>query len=155
MAQINIGPMDSQLTLTPALPTVNTNATTGILDLQSIAPNGNAWRLGRIAAVIPALPENTVTGITIAMQVAPPSLTGGSSAIAPLTPAPGAFITPPTAQTFTISPVAAVGSAAQVGYFTLAFDPNGHPYQFYQFVITVPAGVNTTGETILIGWQFA
>ena len=155
MPQFNIGPMDTQLTLSQALPAVNTNVTTGILDLQSIAPNGNAWRLGRIAAIIPALPENTVTGITIALQAAPPSLTGGSNAIAPLTPAPGAFVTPPTAQTFTIAAVAGTGSLAQVGYFTLAFDANGSPYQFYQFVITTPAGVVTVGEVIQIGWVYA
>ena len=155
MAQYNIGPMDTQLTLTQALPAVNTNVTTGILDLQSIAPNGNAWRLGRIAVIVPALPENTVTGITIALQAAPPSLTGGSSAIAPLTPAPGAIVTPPTSQTFTIAAVAAVGSAAQIGYFTLAFDANGSPFQFYQFLITTPAGVTTVGEIVTIGWVYA
>ena len=149
--QINLGPIDLALSVTQALPAAGANVTTGILDLQSIAPNGDAWRLGRIAAIIPALPENVAnTGITIALQAAPPSLV--ASPIAPAMPVPGAFVTPAVAQTATIAAVAGTGSAAQVLYFTLAFDANGSPYQFYQFLITTPAGTVTVGEVITLAF---
>jgi hypothetical protein len=150
---INIGPADIQLSVTQALPAAGTNVTTGILDLQAVAPNSNAWRLGRLAIVVPALPENTAnTGITIALQAAPPSLT--NSPPAPQLPVPGAFVTPATSQTFTIAAIAGTGSPAQIGYFTLAFDASGSTYQFYQFLITTPAGTITVGENITIQWIY-
>lgn len=152
MAQINVGPQDTQLSLSQVIPASSSNVTTGILDLQAIAPNSNSWRLGRIAVIMPALPENTAgAGVTIDLKVAPPLLTTGAAAIAPNQPVPGAFITPVCAQKITIAAVAATGSPVQIAYFTLAFDPTGSTYQFYEFLITVPA-INTTGEIITIGW---
>jgi hypothetical protein len=150
---INIGPQDNQLLVNTALPAAGANVTSAILDLQSIAPNSDSWRLGRIAVTFPALPENTGTGITIALQAAPPSLV--NSPPAPALPVPGAFVTPTCAQTITIAGVAGTGSLANVAYFTLAFDGNGSPYQFYQFLITTPAGTITQGENIAIAWEFA
>jgi hypothetical protein len=154
MSQFN-GPSDGQLTITQALPASNANVTTGILDLQAVAPSSDAWRLGKIAVIVPALPENTAnTGITIALQAAPASLTGGSLAIAPKTPGPGAFVTPVVAQTATIAAVAASGSPAQVIFFNLAVDANNSTYQFYQFLITTPNGTVTVGEVLTFQWQY-
>ncbi len=151
--QINLGPLDLALSVGLALPAANANATTGILDLQSIAPMGDAWRLGRLAVIFPNLPENNAgAGITVDLQAAPPSLVAGQTGAAPNNPPPGAFITPPVAQKLTVAAVANGGSAANIYYFTLAFDPNGSPYQFYQFLVTVPAQVASQGEQILIAW---
>lgn len=153
---INIGPFDLNLTVTQALPGAGLNVTTGILDFQSIAPGGDAWRLGRIAIVVPALPENTAgAGITVAIQAAPPSLLGGAAAIAPQIPPPGAFVTPAVSQTLTIAAVANGGSVANIYYMTLPFDANGSPYQFVQFVITTPAQVAPQGESLTIGYAQA
>jgi len=153
MAQaiINVGVQDAALSINQALPAAGVNVTTPILDLQAVAPNSNAWRLGRIAVAIPNLPENTGTGITVALQAAPPSLTAGAASIAPLQSVPGAFVTPVCAQTITFTGQVG-GTPAQVAYFTLAFDPTGSTYQFYQFVITTPAGTVTLGEIVNIGW---
>ena len=156
MAIINLGPQDVQLGLNQALPAAGANVLIGILDMQALAMNSNAWRLGRFCITFPNLPENTAgAGITVALQAAPPSLVAGASAIAPLSPPPGAFVTPTTSQTATIAAVAGTGSPAQVAYMTLAFDPTGSVYQFYQFQITVPAGVVTQGENVSINWEFA
>jgi hypothetical protein len=148
----NIGPADLNLSVTQALPAAGANVTTGILDLQSIAPNGDAWRLGRIGITFPNLPENNAgAGITVSLQAAPPSLVNSPSA--PALPVPGVFVTPAVAQTLTVAAVAGNGSAANVYYMTLAFDPaTGSPYQFYQFLITTPGGVNTQGEPIQIAF---
>ena len=146
---INLGPQDLALSIALALPGAGANNTTGILDLQSIAPNGDAWRLGRIAVVIPAIPENTAgAGITLQLQGAPPSLVGGVAAAAPLQPGPGAFTNGNPSQIITIAAVANGGSVATVLYFTLMFDANGSPYQFYQVLQTVPAQVAPLGESI-------
>lgn len=155
--QINLGPIELALSLNTALPAAGANVTTGILDLQSIAPNGDAWRLGRIAVLFPNLPENNAgAGITVALQAAPPSLVAGApTAVAPATPPPGAFVTPAVAQTLTVPAVANGGSTANIYYFTLAFDANGSPYQFYQFVITTPAQVQSQGENIVIAYVSA
>lgn len=151
MSQINVAPQDLQLSVQQALPAAGANVTSGILDLQAIAPNSNAWRLGRIAVLFPALPENTAgAGITVSLQAAPPSLVSG--VVAPNTAPPGAFVTPVCSQTITITPVALAGSPATLAYFTLAFDSTGSTYQFYQFLITTPAGVVTLGEIVNIGW---
>ena len=154
MPQINVGPQDIVLSVNQALPAAGANVTTAILDLQATAPNSNAWRLGRIAVIVPALPENNdvTKSITVDLQVAPPSLTAGAASVAPNTSVPGAFITPVCAQKISITGVAATGSLATIAYFTLAFDPTGSTYQFYQFVITTPAGTNTVGEIVSIGW---
>lgn len=153
MSQINVGPQDQQLSVSLALPGAGLNALTGVLDLQAIAPNSNAWRLGRIAVNIPAIPENTAgAGITVALQAAPPSLVVGASAIAPNTPPPGAFITPICSQTITIAAVVLTGSLPTIAYFTLAFDPTGSVYQFYQFLVSTPAQVAPVGEQLTIGW---
>ena len=152
MSLINVAVQDAALSINQALPAAGANVTTPILDLQAVSPNSNAWRLGRILVAVPALPENTGAGITVALQAAPPSLVAGAASIAPQTAVPGAFVTPTCAQTVTIAGVAGAGSAAQYAYFTLAFDPTGSTYQFYQFVITTPAGTVTVGEIITIGW---
>lgn len=147
----NIGPADLNLSITQALPAAGANVTTGILDLQSIAPNGDAWRLGRIGITFPNVPGNAAgAGITVALQAAPPSLVNSSSA--PAMPVPGAFVTPAVAQTLTVAAVNG-GSAANVYYMTLAFDAaTGSPYQFYQFLITAPAQAATMGEPIQIAF---
>lgn len=156
MAQnlINVGVQDIALGINQALPAAGANVTTPILDLQAYAPNSNAWRLGRIAVSIPILPENTGTGITVALQAAPPSLTAGALSIAPLTNVPGVFVTPTCAQTITFAGQPG-GTLPQVAYFTLAFDSTGSTYQFYQFVITTPAGTVTLGEIMSIAWENA
>lgn len=153
MAQsiINVAVQDAALSINQALPAANTNVTTPILDLQATAPNSNAWRLGRIQVTIPALPENTGTGITVALQAAPPLLTAGAASIAPNTAVPGAFVTPTCSQTITFTGGVG-GTPAQQAYFTLAFDSTGSTYQFYQFLVTTPAGTITLGEIMTIGW---
>jgi hypothetical protein len=148
---INIGPQDVELGMTQALPAAGANVTTNVIDIQAVAPNSNAWRLGRFQVNWPALPENTgATGITIALQAAGPSLTTGSAAAAPQIPGPAAFVTPTRAQTITIAPVAGTGSIAGAAWFNLEFDPYGSTYEFYQFLITTPAGTVTVGELISI-----
>ena len=110
--QINIGPLDLNLSVTQALPVAGAAVTTGILDFQSIAPNGDAWRLGRIAVKVPVIAGNVANGITIAIQAANADLTTGAASIAPNLPNPAAFATPPVAQTLTIAAVAGTCSAA-------------------------------------------
>lgn len=153
MAQaiINIAPMDSQLSVTLNLPASGNAGTTGIIDMEATAPNSNAWRLGRFAIVFPNLPENNVVAntITVAMQAAPPSLT--NSLPAPAGSVPGAFAAPAVSQILTVAGVVGTGSLAGVYYMTLAFDPTGSVYQYYQFVITVGA-IATLAEPITIGW---
>ncbi len=152
---INLGPQDLNLALNTPLAAAGAAVTSGILDLQSIAPNGDAWRLGRIAIVVPALPENNdiTKSITVDLQAANASLVAGNPAgVAPNTPPPAAFATPLVAQKLSVTGVAVAGSAANIYYMTLAFDPNGNPFQFYQFVITTPAGIVTQAENILIAW---
>lgn len=151
---INVGPQDLNLAVSLALPAAAANNTTGILDLQSIAPNGDAWRLGRIAVVIPAIPAHTdsTKSITFELKAAPPLLTTGAGAVAPNQPVPGAFVTPICAQKISLAGVATTGTFAQIIYFTLAFDANGSPFQFYQFLQTVASGDNNNGETITYAW---
>ena len=155
--QINIGPLELGLSLVTALPAAGNASTTGILDLQAIAPNSDAQRLGRIAIVVPNIPGNTAgAGVTVALQAAPPSLVAGSTSVAPNTNTPGAFITPAVAQTLTVPAVAVTGSLATIYYMTLAIDPaTGSPYEFYQFVITTPAQVTPAGENITVAWMYA
>ena len=149
----NLSPQDLNISLTQNLPAAGANVTTGVIDLQALAPNSDAWQLGLFAVVIPALPENTAgAGITIALQAAPPLLTGGAAAVAPLQPAPGAFVTPICSQTITIPAVANGGSLGTIAYFTAAFDANGSTMQFYQFLVTVPAQVASQQEPVTIAW---
>jgi hypothetical protein len=157
MAQYNIGPQDNALLLSTALPAAGLNVLTGVLDLQSYAPNGDSWRLGRIQVKIPALPENNVVAntITIALQAAPASLTAGAAQVAPLNVLPGVFVTPMVSQTMTLPGVVAGGSVTTLAYFTLAFDANGSPFQFYQFLITVNAAIVTLGEIVEIAFVLA
>ncbi len=152
--QINIGPMDLALAVTAELPAGGANITVGVLDLQAVGPNSDAWRMGRFAVIVPAIPGNAGgAGITVAMWVAPPSLVAGSAAVAPLTPPPGAFVS--SGQTVTIAAVAGTGSVSGEYYFAPAFDANGSTYQFYQFVITSPAQVNSLSEIVTVGWVYA
>ena len=149
----NIAPQDLNLSLSQIVPASGQSVTTGILDMQFIGPVSDSWRDGVFAVTLPVMPENTGTGITVSVQVAPPSLTAGISASAPYTPPPGAFITPPDAQTLTFTGVAGAGTPATKLFLQPAFDANGSPYQFYQFVITTPAGTNTIGEIMTIAWE--
>lgn len=150
----NLAPQDLDISISQAVPAAGANVTTGILDMQFVGPNSDSWRDGVFAINFPAMPENTGTGITVALQCAPASLTGGNpAASAPNTPGPGAFITPPDAQTVTLAGVAATGTPASKLFLSPAFDANGTPYQFYQFLITTPAGTNTVGEIITIAWE--
>ena len=154
MAIINLGTLDSALQVTLALPAAGVAGTTAAIDLQSIPPFGDAWRMGRFAVDIPAISENTSgAGITIAMQCAPASLTASSAA--PALPVVGTFVTPTNAQTITIPAVGSTGSVARREYFYLGLDSNGFPYQFYQFVITPPAQVTGSAEVITVSWQRA
>ena len=150
---INLGPQDVNLAVSINLPAAGQNATTNILDLQSIAPQGNAWREGRFVVSFPALPENNAgAGITVTMQAAGPLLTGGAAnaAVAPIQP--GVFAAPVTSQVTTFAAVAGTGSPAQQAYQTAAFDAIGSTYQFYQWQIAVPAGMATQGEPLIIAW---
>lgn len=152
--QINIGPMDLVLAVTAELPAGGTNTTVGVLDLQAVGPNSDAWRMGRFAVIVPSIPGNVGgAGVTVAMWVAPPSLVAGGSAVAPLTPPPGAFVS--SGQTITIAAVALTGSVSGEQYFAPAFDSNGSTYQFYQFVITTAAQVISLSELVTIGWVYA
>ena len=147
----NLGPQDLSLSVTQALPPSGANVTTGYLDLQAVGPISDAWTDGVLAVIFPNLPENTVAGgITVAIQAAAPLLTQGASAIAPLTPLPGAFA---TVLTLTLAGVAGTGTAAQKMYAELPLDSTGLPYQFYQFLITTTAGINTLGEPVTIAWE--
>lgn len=152
---INIGPIDLNNAITFALPAAGATTVFGTLDMQAIAPNSDAWRLGRLAVVIPAIGGNDVVAdtITITLQAAPPLLTAGASSAAPNNPVPGAFVTPLCSQVITIPGVVAGGSVAQKAYFTMAFDANGSPYQFYQFSVAVNASITTIGELVTIGWE--
>ena len=152
MAIYNLGPQDVALLISQALPGNNASVTTGVLDLQAVAPNSDAWRLGRIAVTFPAVPENTSgAGITVALQAAAASLTNSPSA--PGNVVPAGFVTPICSQTITIASVGSGGSVATKAYFTMAFDANGSCFQFYQFLITVPSQVTPTGEVITIAWE--
>ena len=150
----NLAPQDLNLSVSQALPASGANVTTGYIDMQAVGPNSDAWTDGVFAITFPNLPENVVAGgITVALQAAGPLLTQGASAIAPNTAGPGAFATPTDAPVVTLAGIAATGTAAQKLYLKLSFDATGSPYQFYQFVITTTAGVNTTGELITIAWE--
>ena len=153
--QYNIGPIDLLLSVSQALPAAGAAVTTSVLDFQSIAPNGDAWRLGRIAVKVPAIAGNVANGITIALQAANADLTTGAGSIAPNLPNPAAFATPAVAQTLTIAAVAGTGSPASIYYFTLPLDSYGNPYQFAQFVITSGAGAATASEVVTIGFANA
>ena len=152
-APINIGPGDMAMSISLALPAANASVTTGILDLGTAAPNSSAWRLGRFHIICPALAENnTGAGITVTMAVAGPSLT--NSPVAPQPAVPGAFSAPTTSQITTIAAVAAGGSPAFSAWQTAAFDSTGSTQQFYQWTVSVPAGVATQGEVLQIVWEY-
>jgi hypothetical protein len=153
MPNINVGQQDSQLTLSTPLPAAGANVTSGIIDLGTSGGNSNAWRMGRFAIITPNLPENSSgAGITVTMQAAGPLLTGGAAnaAVAPIQP--GVFAAPVTSQVTTFAAVAGAGSPAQQAYQLAAFDATGSTFQFYQWVITVPAGIVTQGEPLVIAW---
>jgi hypothetical protein len=150
----NISATDLNLSLSQALPAAGASVTTGYIDMQAVGPNSDAWTDGVFAIGFPALPENIVAaGITVTMQVAGPNLTQGATAIAPNTSGPGAFAAPATAQVATLAGIAATGTPATKLWLELPLDTTGSPYQFYQFVIAVTAGINTTGEVITIAWE--
>ena len=153
VTQVNIGPADVAIQVVQALPGAGLNVTTPVIDLQAVGPFSDAWRIGRISVKFPALPENnTGAGITVALQAAAPSFT--NSPVAPALPVAGTFAAPICAQTITLASVAQTGTPATKAYFTPAFDAAGNTFQFYQFVVTVPAGVVTVGENITIQWEY-
>ena len=150
----NLAPQDLNISLSQALPAGGANVTTGILDLQMIAPNSDSWRDGVFAVNFPNLPENTVAGgITVTLQCAPPLLTTGAAAIAPNNPVPGVFVTPANSQVSTLVGIPITGTAAQKLILSPEFDTTGQSYQFYQFVIAVTTGILTQGEIITIAWE--
>lgn len=150
-APINVGVGDNQLLVSIVLPAAGASSPTGIIDLGTSAPNSNAWRMGRFQIILPAVVGNTAgAGITVTMQCAGPSLTAGS--IAPAAIVPGAFVTPPTSQITTIPAVAVAGSGANTAYQVASFDSTGSTYQFYQWVVTVPAQCTSAGEVVQIVW---
>lgn len=147
---INIGQEDAQLLVSLVLPASGQSATTGVIDLATVAPNSNAWRMGRFAIKWPNLPENVSgAGITVAMQVAGPLLTAGTPAPAPIVP--GTFAAGTMAQTTTIAAVAASGTAAGQQFQLPDFDATGSTARFYRWVVTSPA-INFGGESITIVW---
>ncbi|MDE2104975.1 MAG: hypothetical protein KGL39_47495 [Patescibacteria group bacterium] len=149
---INLAPSDVNLGVSVELPAAGNAATSATLDLQAIAPNSSAWRLGLFRVSFPAVAghETAADSITVALKAAPPSLTTGASAAAPSTPPAGAFITPAVAETLSVAGVAATGSAAGNYYMHMPLDSNGSTYQFYEFVITVPASATTASEVVNI-----
>jgi hypothetical protein len=149
---INIGATDYQLSLTQALPAAGNAVTTGNIDLQAVGPFSASNRLGFLYVDMPAVAGNTAgAGITIAMQVANASLT--TSSVAPALPAAGTFAAPNPSEIVTVAAVGASGSVANRYYMPLPKDANGSCYQFYNFVITVPAQATTASEVVTIGWQ--
>lgn len=155
---INLGPTDLALTISLALPAANASNTTGIMDLQNIAPNSDAWRLGLIRVDIPALPANSdaTKTITLTLQAAPPLLGDPTPAIAPQTPDPGVFAAPQNGQIIAIPGVAMTGSLAQTAYFFIPLDTNGSAFQFIRVVQAVAAGGgDNTAATITYGFANA
>ena len=71
---------DSELTVTMALPAANASNTSPTLDLHVDGDNpfNNTWRLGRIRAIVPALPNHTTGNITLTLQQQPTA--GGADA---------------------------------------------------------------------------
>lgn len=151
-----IGPQDAALSVSLALPAVNASNTTGVMDLQAITPESDAWRLGRICAIVPALPNHTdsTKSITLEIQSAEASLT--LSPVAPALPVAGTFANANPRQQGSVAGVAFVGSAPTTLYFTIPCDANGSSQQFIQFVQSVPAADgNLTGQVITYSWVAA
>lgn len=149
-----IGTQDSQLSVTLALPAANASNTTGIIDFQAIDPQSDSWRLGRIVAIIPALPNHTDSTkvITLEIQTAGASLT--TSPIAPALPVPGSFGNANPRQIASIPGLATSGSLATTVYFTLPVDSGGSTNQFVSFLQSVPASDgNNTGSSITYAWE--
>lgn len=150
--------MDLALSVSLALPAANANNTTGILDLQNIAPNSDAWRLGLIRVDIPAMPNNNdaTKTITLTLKAAGPLLGDPTPAIAPQTPDPGAFAAPINGQIIGIVGVAMTGSPAQTQYFYIPLDANGSAFQFICVTQAVAAGGgDNTAAAITYGFANA
>jgi hypothetical protein len=148
-----IAAQDSQLSVTLALPAAAANNTTGIIDFQAIDPQSDSWRLGRICATVPALPNHTDSTkvITLEIQTAGASLTTSPSA--PALPVPGAFGNANPRQIGSIPGVATSGSAVTKIYFTLPVDSDGSTSQFVEFLQTVPSGDgNNTASSVVYSW---
>ena len=151
-----IGPQDSQLSVTLALPAANANNTTGVIDLQAIAPNSDAWRLGRICAIVPLLVNHTdpTKTITLEIKVASASLT--TSPAAPALPVAGSFATANPRQIGGVPGLATTGSLATTLYFTIPCDANGNTLQFVEFLQSVPASDgDNTASSIVYTWVAA
>jgi len=148
-----IGPIDSQLSVTLALPAAAANNTTGVIDLQSIAPYSDGWRLGRICAVIPALPNHTDSTKTITLEIKAASASLSSSPVAPALPVAGSFAAANPRQIGGVAGVASTGSLATTLYFTIPCDANGNTLQFVEFLQTVPSGDgDNTGSSVVYSW---
>lgn len=152
---INLGPQDVQLSVSLALPAAGANNTTGILDLENIAPNSDAKHLGLIAIDVPALVNHTdpTKTITFELQAAGPALANNNAA--PLPPVPGAFANANPRQIAGVAGVANSGSPATRLYFFVPLDANGSSMEFLQVVQTVPAGDGVNGEVITYTWVYA
>lgn len=148
-----IGPQDSQLSVTLALPAAAANNTTSALDLQAIAPLSDAWRLGRICATIPALVNHTDSTKTITLEILKATASLVSSPIAPALPVAGSFAAANPRQIGGVPGVATTGSLAQTLYFTIPCDANGNTLQFVEFLQTVPSGDgDNTASSIVYSW---
>lgn len=148
-----IGAQDAKLSVTLALPAAAANNTTGILDLQAVSPNSDAWRLGRICATIPALPALTDNTKTITLEIQSAEANLSTSPPAPALPLPGSFANSNPEQIGNIKGVASTGPSATTLYFTIPCDSNGSAQQFIQFVQTVPSGGgDNTALSIVYSW---
>jgi len=148
-----IAAQDSQLSVSLVLPAAAASNTTSVIDLQSIAPNSDGWRLGRICASIPALVNHTDSTKTITLEIKAASASLSSSPVAPALPVAGSFAAANPRQIGGVAGVASTGSLATTLYFTIPCDSNGNTLQFVEFLQTVPSGDgDNTGSTVVYTW---
>ncbi len=148
-----IGAQDSQLSVSKLLPAAAANNTTSVIDLQAIAPNSDAWRLGRICASIPLLANHTDSTKTITLEIKAASASLSNSPSAPALPVAGSFAAANPRQIGGVAGVATTGSLATTLYFTIPCDANGNALQFVEFLQTVPsADGDNTASSVVYSW---
>lgn len=153
MAITNSGPIDAALSVTKALPAAAANNNTDALDLQSIAPNSDGWRLGRLRVSVPALPNlvDTTKNLVLTLYAAKAST---SSSPAPAAPTAGAFVIPTVKQTITIPGVATTGTSALVAYFNIPVDAYGSTYEFVRVNQAIDAGGgDNAASSVTYSWE--
>lgn len=148
------GPSDAALLAQVALPNAGAAANSPVFDFQAIAPNSDAWRQGRIALLVPAIPLHTDATKTITVEIQTAAAALANNSVAPALPVPGAFANANPRQIAGVAGVANTGSAATVLYFDIPLDANGSAYQFCQFVVTVPAGDANANEVLTLQWTY-